>query len=1177
MDIRNLGNFANIEAVWVAYPNGGIEGDYLFIPNQQGTKYRWNKYIKQWENAAVVTETTGRQDFTVSDLQVQNEVHVGSHADVHGDLRVQGVLRARHVKQPNVGLFATLAALQAAYPTPEVGMWAVIGDAVPGYVYRCNTAGTWEATGETGGVDELENVVLYSEQELTEAEKKQARANLGMGNGDFATGSDFDVPDSTKRAKVVTVGAVLDGADAEPTAGSENLVKSGGVYEAVNECIEELQGIGENIVEQNRENIESALNEFAPVQITGDVTNAADEEDITSIEVGGTNVLKFKNRTYNPLTYNGKGKVILRKNIKEINGVTNNWLEQSMMTQENTIYIIQYDYDLNEQTITVPVNSILLFEGGSLSNGIIAGQNTEIKGCQGCLDIMLSGTFNGVFESSWIKFDQVSSTKNYENVATLINNYKNKVRWCNETILCTITDTEIHLIPGIDYNFDGLTLDCTNNNSQRNLFSLVSEPLSSEASTIEDLAADEIFNMARGLIFAYDPTPLYKRSGDHDYNYFRHDVFLVENNIVLGSPCLPYDAETQLELSYIILNYNSTQVRNLNVIRRGDADLRVLYAVYQYNLIVDNLCVDTLVNFDEMDGAFSIDNVHTLIFNNITINKGYRDTRGANYIFELYWITNLLCNNIKAAYSTWGCFGTRGINGAHIQNSTINRFDIHCYGKNILATNCIFVNNFNQCQCTTGYITFRNCSFIDHRGLMIYDTPVGVPCKVTYEDCDIELKSDSGHLLLFRIRESSNINARLFNNFYLPDLNVVNCKVSYVEKPSTWNSLYMISRASSSITPPLVDNTVNISVDGLTLVFGNCYNYIIDSTYSDPCEAVLCLKNVTVQDLPTPCYYSNTFLPHNSSKFNEKVTISADNSILFVNSDLSTKNINATNCTMIFESYLAHRQKWVSVANIINSVLWFVPNSENHRVVFKDGIFDRCTFRIQKDSDGVEYEYRFDTGGRVSIRYCTFLDSKWSDAVVTAAAKCHFARIPAVEYFADPSSYKPCANVIDSININSDDITALTSERLITSGTFYINNEWKYYIKGTETTLRDFVSSIYSNDLNKLFTNNSTNIEGKQLYYRGGKKLLIGDGTNWKNALGFSGLAASTGTTSERNTMIAAATLAFVPTDIGFQFFDTTLGKPVYLNVTGTGTELDPYVYSWVDSNGSDPDAQASV
>lgn len=180
MDIRNLGNFANVEAVWASYPNGGIEGDYLFIPNEQGVKYRWNKYIQKWENAAVVTETMGRQAFTVSDLQVQHELHVGSHADVHGDLRVRGVLRARHVKQPNVGLFATLEALQAAYPTPEVGMWAIIGDSVPGYVYRCNTAGTWESTGETGGVDELENVVIYGAQSLTSSQQEQVLENLGI-------------------------------------------------------------------------------------------------------------------------------------------------------------------------------------------------------------------------------------------------------------------------------------------------------------------------------------------------------------------------------------------------------------------------------------------------------------------------------------------------------------------------------------------------------------------------------------------------------------------------------------------------------------------------------------------------------------------------------------------------------------------------------------------------------------------------------------------------------------------------------------------------------------------------------------------------------------------------------------------------------------------------------------
>ncbi|MDO4163877.1 MAG: hypothetical protein Q4D56_05750 [Bacteroides sp.] len=53
------------------------------------------------------------------------------------------------------GLFASLEALQTAYPSPVVGDWAIVGDTVPGDIYRCSTAGTWEATGETGGGVEI--------------------------------------------------------------------------------------------------------------------------------------------------------------------------------------------------------------------------------------------------------------------------------------------------------------------------------------------------------------------------------------------------------------------------------------------------------------------------------------------------------------------------------------------------------------------------------------------------------------------------------------------------------------------------------------------------------------------------------------------------------------------------------------------------------------------------------------------------------------------------------------------------------------------------------------------------------------------------------------------------------------------------------------------------------------
>lgn len=45
---------------------------------------------------------------------------------------------------------------------------------------------------------------------------------------------------------------------------------------------------------------------------------------------------------------------------------------------QNTIFNIQYDYDLNGRSITLPENSVLKFEGGSLKNATIKGNNTLI-------------------------------------------------------------------------------------------------------------------------------------------------------------------------------------------------------------------------------------------------------------------------------------------------------------------------------------------------------------------------------------------------------------------------------------------------------------------------------------------------------------------------------------------------------------------------------------------------------------------------------------------------------------------------------------------------------------------------------------------------------------------------------------------------------------------------------
>lgn len=107
----------------------------------------------------------------------------------------------------------------------------------------------------------------------------------------------------------------------------------------------------------------------------GTINNLADDEDLVSVDKGESlSVLKFADRAYNPGIHVGMGYKILRRNI--IDG--KNILTQEMVNQPHTIYMIQYDYDLNGATIRIPEGCVFDFQGGSLSNGFIAGNNTAI-------------------------------------------------------------------------------------------------------------------------------------------------------------------------------------------------------------------------------------------------------------------------------------------------------------------------------------------------------------------------------------------------------------------------------------------------------------------------------------------------------------------------------------------------------------------------------------------------------------------------------------------------------------------------------------------------------------------------------------------------------------------------------------------------------------------------------
>lgn len=195
---------------------------------------------------------------------------------------------------------------------------------------------------------------------------------------------------------VTNLGSDVDGLESKVTQNTENI------------------GTLENQVTTNTgeiQDIKDRLDSVASKVIT------PDGEDLISEEKSeGLNVLKFADKAYNASEFSGIGRVYLRKNIFS----NKNVLTQEMISEANTRYIVQYDYDLNGETITIPENCTLDFEGGSFYNGTINGTYSQISSIPNNIfhNVNIQGTFNiPQIYLSWFKL----SDSNEDNIQELVN------------------------------------------------------------------------------------------------------------------------------------------------------------------------------------------------------------------------------------------------------------------------------------------------------------------------------------------------------------------------------------------------------------------------------------------------------------------------------------------------------------------------------------------------------------------------------------------------------------------------------------------------------------------------------------------------------------------------------------------------------------------------------------
>ena len=292
-------------------------------------------------------------------------------------------------------------------------------------------------------------------------------------------------------------------------------------------------------------------------------------------------------------------------------------------------------------------------------------------------------------------------------------------------------------------DFCGLRLQVINKKKDIFLFEVSqrAKEVAVEKSMIDNGNYSAVAELSRGkkLLIIRDLTPWVKKRKGHEYGATRRDCLVLCNGKAYNRTIMPYDnAQSNPSCSFISIEASKSGISNLIFERKSSSTYKtfLIYVNNQYGVTFNNISTYTpqhkILNDDRI---FRIENSANVVFKNCTINGSYSQRNKWGYGIYMDNVYNSVFYNFRSE-TNWGVFCTRSVSEVFLKDCRVNRFDTHCYGKNIYCENCYFYDR--ECSYTSfyGIISYKNCVFDDCLPVHIdntYDTYT--PFKLVMKKC----------------------------------------------------------------------------------------------------------------------------------------------------------------------------------------------------------------------------------------------------------------------------------------------------------------------------------------------------------------------------------------------------------------------------------------------------------
>lgn len=370
-------------------------------------------------------------------------------------------------------------------------------------------------------------------------------------------------------------------------------------------------------------------------------------------------------------------------------------------------------------------------------------------------------------------------------------------------------------------DFNGITLTVSNDVRDCALFTMQGSPRS--ISVDKDLIDSGNFKSVEALksglklLTIEDQNSWCNTEGSsYKRGIKRRDVLLVRNGKALNATVMPYNNDASRPRCYYV-DVDDTQktIQNLTIKRVEGAKFKTkcFYLKYTNNVLFKNIAVYTPYDKEKFgDSAFDILHSTNFTMQDIIIEGSYSQTDKYGYGISMNNVYNSTFIRVSGE-TPWGFFGNNNVNVATLQDCRVNRFDVHCYGRDITAKNCTFDGKPITYGSLYGTLTYDGCTF--KNSVPVYlrvDYNAYTPFDLVMKDCTYYPTAERSHIFNMGLVESPvNKRAELQKKCW-PNVSIENLKVYSDEV----NFFYIFCSGGTQSAKASIGNISKINITNVT-------------------------------------------------------------------------------------------------------------------------------------------------------------------------------------------------------------------------------------------------------------------------------------------------------------------------------------------------------------------------